>query len=145
MVIDRLVPAGVFTYRAADAPSSLVEHELDHVFVAIADTSSTAACAMEVSELVRLPFFAVLELVMSDSGALSLRGRRRSCGDLSPLSMTFGEAGRDLARRTPRTGREPGVAGGTGLRRGRSVPPSPTRSPLCRDSNIIRKPHPGRG
>lgn len=69
LVVGQLTPAGAFTYRAVDAQSGLVEHELDHVFVAVAGTGSAVASAAEISELVRLPFSAAMELVMSDSGA----------------------------------------------------------------------------
>src|SRR5580658_4043567 len=40
LVVDNLIPAGVFVYRATDPVSGLVEHEVDHVFVTVADTDN---------------------------------------------------------------------------------------------------------
>jgi isopentenyl-diphosphate delta-isomerase len=69
LVVETLVPAGVFVYRATDAESGLVEHEMDHVFVTVADTAGATADPDEVSELARLSFPEALRLVASDQGA----------------------------------------------------------------------------
>lgn len=66
--VDDLRPAGVFTYRAADGGSGLVEHERDHVFVARADTRTADPNPDEIAELARLPFDAALALVSSGEG-----------------------------------------------------------------------------
>lgn len=69
LVIADLVTAGSFDYRALDEGSGFVEHELDHVFVAIVDTSAAVADADEIGELARLPFAGALRLVTSSAGA----------------------------------------------------------------------------
>jgi isopentenyl-diphosphate delta-isomerase len=63
-----LRPAGTFTYRAPDPGSGLVEHELDHVFLAVADTSGALPDPDEIGELARLPLAEALELVRSETG-----------------------------------------------------------------------------
>lgn len=69
LVVDDLFEAGSFKYRALDERSGLVEHELDHVFVAIADTAGALCCPEEVSEVARLPFAAAWSVVTSSAGA----------------------------------------------------------------------------
>jgi isopentenyl-diphosphate Delta-isomerase len=61
-------PAGTFVYQATDPVSGLVEHELDHVFVAVVDTNPAAPDPAEVGALARLPLADALELVTSDAG-----------------------------------------------------------------------------
>lgn len=91
--VSQLTPAGSFTYRAPDPRSGLVEHELDHVFVAVTDTSSAAPDPGEVGDLARLPLAEALELVMSVSGTpwapevLQLAARRRA-EDEPPVPIT---------------------------------------------------------
>ena len=83
-----VTPAGVFTYRAADPASGLVEYELDHVFVAVIDTSSAAPSPHEIRDLARLPLAAAIELVMSAagtpwaSGVLRLAARQCAADEL---------------------------------------------------------------
>jgi isopentenyl-diphosphate delta-isomerase len=67
--VGDLVAAGSFDYRAVDEASGLVECELDHVFVAVMDTSAAVAEPGEVGELARLPFPEALRLLVSDGGA----------------------------------------------------------------------------
>lgn len=69
LVVDRVFPAGSFTYRAADPSSGLVEYEHDLVFVAVADTSAADPDPYEVSELALLPFDDAIALVGSHKGA----------------------------------------------------------------------------
>jgi isopentenyl-diphosphate delta-isomerase len=69
LTVGRLVPAGCFTYRAADEQSGLVEHEQDFVFVAAADFGALAPDPGEISELALLPFDAAMDLVRSRTGA----------------------------------------------------------------------------
>lgn len=64
-----LVRAGVFFYQAVDERSGFVEREQDHVFVAVADTSTAAADPDEISELARLRFPDALRLLASSAGA----------------------------------------------------------------------------
>jgi isopentenyl-diphosphate delta-isomerase len=66
--LESLTPAGAFTYRAEDPVSGLVEHELDHVFVAVADTAPATPDPEEVGAVVRLPIGQALDLVMSTTG-----------------------------------------------------------------------------
>lgn len=68
LVVDGLVPAGSFTYRATDHESGLVEHEHDHVFVAFADTRGAEPDPAEISELALVPFEEALQIVQSGSG-----------------------------------------------------------------------------
>lgn len=69
LVVDDVAPAGVFVYRATDPASGLVEHEMDHVFVVVADTEDAVTDPDEIAELSRLPYAAALRLVTSDRGA----------------------------------------------------------------------------
>jgi isopentenyl-diphosphate delta-isomerase len=69
LAVDRVEPAGAFTYRAVDAESGFVEHEYDHVFVAYADTSRAVADPQEIDELAVLPYDEALALVESRAGA----------------------------------------------------------------------------
>jgi len=91
--VSELTPAGSFTYRAPDPASGLVEHELDHVFLAVTDTSSAAPDPAEIGDLARLPLAAALELVTSVSGTpwagevLELAARRRA-DDEPPVALT---------------------------------------------------------
>jgi isopentenyl-diphosphate delta-isomerase len=64
-----LEAAGTFTYQAPDPVSGLVEHELDHVFVGMLDTSVAAPDPAEIGELARLPLGDALDLVRSAAGA----------------------------------------------------------------------------
>jgi isopentenyl-diphosphate delta-isomerase len=66
--LAELEPAGTFTYRAPDPVSGLVEHELDHVFVAVVDTESAVPDPEEIGELARFPLREALDLVMSEAG-----------------------------------------------------------------------------
>ena len=69
LVVASLQPAGMFVYRATDPASGLVEHETDHVFVAVADTHGASVDAGEISELARLPYSEALQVVASPGGA----------------------------------------------------------------------------
>lgn len=69
LVIEAVIPAGTFTYRAEDTQSGLVEHEQDHVFAAVVATGSAVADPEEISELARLPYNAALDVVLSELGA----------------------------------------------------------------------------
>ena len=81
--VAELTPAGTFTYRAPDPASGLIEYELDHVFVALTDTSSAEPDPGEVGALARLPIDEALRLVSSKDGApwaaevLEIASRRR--------------------------------------------------------------------
>lgn len=68
VTVEALVPAGVFTYRAEDRASGLVEHEFDHVFVATVDTSGATGVVDEISQLARLSYADAMELLSSPSG-----------------------------------------------------------------------------
>lgn len=82
--LSELQPAGIFTYHAADPVSGLVEHEVDHVFLGLADTAAAAPDPDEIGEVAHMPFGRALELVLSDTGTpwapevLRLASRRRS-------------------------------------------------------------------
>lgn len=84
-----LAPAGIFSYRASDPGSGLVEHELDHVFVAVLDTSGAAPDPAEVGELARLRLADALALVASADGTpwaeevLRLAARQRGEGPVA--------------------------------------------------------------
>jgi isopentenyl-diphosphate delta-isomerase len=69
LVIAGLRPAGVFVYRAVDPVSGLVEHEVDHVFLAVCDTGKARHDPDEASELARVDYTEALRLVTSDEGA----------------------------------------------------------------------------
>lgn len=69
LVVDSLQTAGVFVYRATDPASELVEYEVDHVFVAVTDTTSASIDAREIAELARLPYREALQLAASPAGA----------------------------------------------------------------------------
>lgn len=69
LLVDDLIPAGAFTYRAVDEQSGLVEYEQDHVFVAVAPTHDACGSPSEVSQLARVPYDFALALVRSDEGA----------------------------------------------------------------------------
>ena len=69
LVVEDVVPAGHFTYRAVDPGSGLVEHEHDLVFVAVADPSTLVPDAGEVDDLAVLGFDDALSLVESSAGA----------------------------------------------------------------------------
>ncbi|MDQ6616933.1 MAG: isopentenyl-diphosphate Delta-isomerase [Actinomycetota bacterium] len=66
--IDELIRAGMFTYRATDPQSGMVEYEQDHVFAAVADTRGAVAAPEEISALLRPPFSAAMDIVASDAG-----------------------------------------------------------------------------
>jgi isopentenyl-diphosphate delta-isomerase len=69
LAIDQLIPAGVFTYRAVDPVSGLIEQEVDHVFAAVTPTGAAVANAEEIGEVVRLTYAEAMEVVTSESGA----------------------------------------------------------------------------
>lgn len=69
LVVEEVMAAGPFTYRAVDSTSGLVEHEHDHVFVVVADTSAAAPDPSEIGDLAVLPFPEALRLVESEQGA----------------------------------------------------------------------------
>lgn len=69
IVVGEVLAAGSFTYRARDHQSGLVEHEHDHVFVALADTESACPDPAEIGELALVPFEDALHIVRSDHGA----------------------------------------------------------------------------
>lgn len=85
-----VVPAGAFTYRAEDPVSGFVEHELDHVFVAIADTSGIAADAGEIDELAVLPYEEALALVTSAGAPWAGQVLERARAALSPGAVPSG-------------------------------------------------------
>jgi isopentenyl-diphosphate delta-isomerase len=66
--IGRLLPAGSFTYWACDERSGLVEHEHDHVFVAVTDCRGAAPNPTEIRELETLSYRQALEVVDSGNG-----------------------------------------------------------------------------
>lgn len=68
LVVSYVIPAGVFVYRATDAVSGLVEHEVDHVYLAVADTDDAITTPEEIAELARLTYGEALRLVTSDQG-----------------------------------------------------------------------------
>ena len=95
LVVEGLVDAGPFSYRAVDSRSGLVEHEQDHVFVALADTSIARADPEEIGELAVFAFVDALALVESTAGApwaaevlrrsfTALNGRRQKQRDGRP-------------------------------------------------------------
>jgi isopentenyl-diphosphate delta-isomerase len=69
LVVDNLIPAGSFVYRAVDDRSGLVEYEHDFVFVTVTDASAANPDPEEISDLALLPFPAAIRLVQSDGGA----------------------------------------------------------------------------
>lgn len=69
LIVDDLLAAGSFTYRAEDARSGLVEHEHDFVFVAAADARAARPDPREIRELALLSFDDALRVVESDAGA----------------------------------------------------------------------------
>ena len=69
LVVQDLVQGEPFTYHAVDHGSGLVEHEHDHVYVVVADTTAVAPSPEEIDEVVLLPFREALRLVESDVGA----------------------------------------------------------------------------
>jgi isopentenyl-diphosphate delta-isomerase len=87
--VAELAAAGTFTYQAPDPASGLVEHEFDHVFVAVVDTSTAAPDPDEIGELARLPLGEALDLVASAHGTpwaphvLRLASRHSTDGDAS--------------------------------------------------------------
>jgi hypothetical protein len=68
LVVGDLLAAGSFTYWAIDEQSGLVEHEHDHVFVALADIGAARPDPAEISALASLPFEDALRLLRSDVG-----------------------------------------------------------------------------
>jgi isopentenyl-diphosphate delta-isomerase len=68
LVVSNLVTAGAFVYRAADAASGLIEHEMNHVFVAVTE-SWVSTRQQEVADIVRLSYREAKRLVCSDRGA----------------------------------------------------------------------------
>ena len=81
LVVDGLRAAGVFTYRAVDEDSGLVEFERDHVFVAWADTTAVTLNPEEIDEVARLPFREALRLVSSGEGTPWAPEVLRQCFD----------------------------------------------------------------
>lgn len=68
LTVTDLVDAGVFTYRATDPQSGLVECEQDHVFAAVAELGELTPDPGEISEVARLPFDEALALACSEDG-----------------------------------------------------------------------------
>jgi geranyl diphosphate 2-C-methyltransferase len=69
LVVEGLLAAGSFTYRATDPRTELVEHEHDLVFVALADVGAAEPDPNEISQLALLPFEQAIALLQSDGGA----------------------------------------------------------------------------
>jgi len=69
LVVEDLLPAGSFTYRATDPHSHLVENEHDFVFAAVADVRTAEPDPEEISELALLPFEEAVELLQSAAAA----------------------------------------------------------------------------
>ncbi len=97
VVVEDLVSAGSFTYRATDAHSGLVEYEHVFAFVAVADIQAVEPDPDEISELALLPFEQAVDLLRSDTGApwaaqvltrsyaALRRGRRPGPGTVGPF------------------------------------------------------------
>jgi geranyl diphosphate 2-C-methyltransferase len=69
LVVETLLPAGSFTYRATDPHSRLVENEHDFVFAAVADVRTAAPDPEEISEIALLPFEEAVDLLESAAAA----------------------------------------------------------------------------
>lgn len=69
LAVGALIAAGSFTYRATDDRTGLVEHEHDHVFVAVLDTRAAEPDPDEIGELALLRFEDAVDLLQSDAGA----------------------------------------------------------------------------
>lgn len=69
LVVEDLIPAGSFTYRATDPHSHLVENEHDVVFVAVTDVRTAQPDPEEISELALLTFEAAVGLLRSAAAA----------------------------------------------------------------------------
>jgi isopentenyl-diphosphate delta-isomerase len=69
LVVEDLLAAGSFIYRAIDPQSRLVEHEHDFVFVALADIGAVEPDPDEISALALLPFEQAVRLLQSEDGA----------------------------------------------------------------------------
>jgi isopentenyl-diphosphate Delta-isomerase len=69
LVVEDLLPAGSFTYRATDPQSHLVENEHDFVFAAVADVRTVDPDPEEISELALLPFEEAVDLLESAAAA----------------------------------------------------------------------------
>ncbi|MCA1694343.1 MAG: NUDIX domain-containing protein [Actinobacteria bacterium] len=69
LVVEDLLPAGSFTYRATDPHSHLVENEHDFVFAAVADVRTAEPDPEEISELALLPFEDAVDLLQSAAAA----------------------------------------------------------------------------
>jgi isopentenyl-diphosphate delta-isomerase len=69
LVVENLLPAGSFTYRAADPHSHLVENEHDFVFAAVADVRTADPDPEEISELALLAFEDAVDLLQSAAAA----------------------------------------------------------------------------
>ena len=69
LVVEDLVPAGSFTYRATDPDSHLVENEHDFVFAAVADVRTADPDPEEISELALLAFDEAVDLLQSAAAA----------------------------------------------------------------------------
>ena len=69
LVVEEMLPAGRFTYRAVDGNSGLVEHEEDLVFVALADSRALMPDPDEIADVAVLSFDDALNVVQSPDGA----------------------------------------------------------------------------
>ncbi len=69
LVVEEIVPAGSFRYRATDPQSHLVENEHDFVFAAVADVRTAEPDPEEISELALLGFEEAVDLLKSAAAA----------------------------------------------------------------------------
>lgn len=69
LVVQDLLPAGSFRYRATDPHSHLVENEHDFVFAAVADVRTAEPDPEEISELALLAFEEAVDLLQSGAAA----------------------------------------------------------------------------
>lgn len=69
LVVEDLLDAGSFRYRATDPHSHLVENEHDFAFAAVADVCTAEPDPEEISELALLEFEEAVDLLQSAAGA----------------------------------------------------------------------------
>ena len=112
LVVEDLLPAGSFTYRATDPHSHLVENEHDFVFAALADVRTAEPDPEEISELALLPFEEAVELLQSAAAAPWSATVLRHCQ---------AALGRDSQRGPPTGG--PVVEGGVDMAEPATAPP----------------------
>jgi 1-deoxy-D-xylulose-5-phosphate synthase len=102
LIIDDLVAAGSFIYRAVDPRSGLVEHEHDFVFIGTGDVGTADPDPEEISELALLPYEEALGLVQSDAGAPWAAAVLTHCSDvLNSVLPPTGAPERRSRRRSP--------------------------------------------